>query len=147
MTAPTIRQLHPDDWQMFRILRLEALRLEPAAYASTLSDWADLTESDWQDRLNANVVFAAFDGSNAVGLAGLRPDGAVIMVYVRAAARGQGHAQSLMGAVRQAAQARNMPRLWLHVASDNDAARHLYERLGYIAEGCEGQDIVMARTP
>lgn len=140
-----IQRLLASDWRTFRTLRLEALRLEPAAYASTLADWADLAEADWRDRLDANAVFAAFDGGKAAGLAGLRPDGAAIMVYVRAAVRGRGHAEALMEAVRM--EARAMPRLWLHVAADNDAARRLYERLGYRAEGREGHDIVMSRKP
>lgn len=141
-----IRRLAPDDWATFRAIRLEALRLEPAAYASTHDDWAQLSEEDWRGRLDANVVFATFCDTETTGIAGLRPDGAVIMVYVRATARGKGHAQLLMQTVRDEARARNMPRLWLHVALDNAPARRLYEWSGYNAESHTGHDILMSRT-
>lgn len=80
-------------------------------------------------------------------LVGLLPDGCVVMVYVRAAARGKGLAQALMQRVRDEARARGMPRLWLHVASGNRPAQSLYERLGYRVEGQADDDFVMARTP
>ncbi|WP_128253199.1 GNAT family N-acetyltransferase [Falsirhodobacter deserti] len=142
-----IRRLTPAGWQTFRDLRLEALRLEPAAYASSLADWTGLPESEWRARLEANAVFCAFDGHMPAGLAGLRPDGAVIMVYVRAACRGRGMAQGLMEAVRSEAQERGLPQVWLHVHKDNAAALRLYGALGYAITNEDGPDIVMARYP
>lgn len=67
----TIRHLGATDLAVFRDLRLEALRREPAAYASTAADWEALTDDDWLKALNDTVVFAAFLDGQPVGLTGL----------------------------------------------------------------------------
>ena len=56
-----LRTLTADDWQLWRELRLEALREAPYAYGSTLAQWqgAGDTEQRWRYRLDSvqfNVV-------------------------------------------------------------------------------------------
>ncbi|WP_435165748.1 GNAT family N-acetyltransferase [Falsirhodobacter sp. 1013] len=141
-----IRQLFPDDWQTFRALRLEALELEPDAFLSTHAEWVTQTEAEWRARLDSSAVFIAED-PDPQGLVGLLPDGCVVMVYVRAAARGKGLAQALLQRVQDEARAKGMPRLWLHVALGNQPAQSLYERLGYRSKGSANGDLLMAREP
>ena len=45
-----IRCLQPGDEEVFRRIRLEALRAEPAAYASTAADWEALPPEEWDGR-------------------------------------------------------------------------------------------------
>ena len=102
-----IRLLGPDDVDLFRRIRLEALRSEPDAFASTAEQWEALPEEEWRRRLIDNPVFGAFDGDDIVGLMGLWPERAVktahratiIMVYVRSDRRGGGFAKALLTAV------------------------------------------------
>ena len=51
MRDTEIRQLNADDVEVFKTIRLEALRLEPAAFASKPEDWASLPNEEWRDRL------------------------------------------------------------------------------------------------
>lgn len=65
-----LRVVSPDDWVLWRELRLTALRSAPEAFGSSLADWVDATEDAWRTRLNAvpfNVI--AEDNGVAVGQA------------------------------------------------------------------------------
>jgi hypothetical protein len=42
-----VRELSPDDWQVWRVLRLAALEEAPYAFGSQLSDWVDAKEERW----------------------------------------------------------------------------------------------------
>jgi hypothetical protein len=66
-----IRHLGPQDRHIFRHLRLEALRAEPAAYASSAEDWENMSDEEWCRRLTANVVLADFYEGEAVAMMGL----------------------------------------------------------------------------
>ena len=46
----TIRRIGADDVEAFRRIRLEALREEPSAYASSYEDSVVLTDEDWRNR-------------------------------------------------------------------------------------------------
>ncbi|NIZ13600.1 GNAT family N-acetyltransferase [Phaeobacter sp. HF9A] len=83
--------------------------------------------------------FAAYRGDSALGCAALKDLGAGRMeiksVHVASAARGQGIARQLMLALHDIARSAGAEQLLLETGSDRlppfDAARALYERLGY----------------
>ena len=83
--------------------------------------------------------YAAFDGDTALGCGAIKDLGEtrweVKSVHVAASARGRGIAKSLMLALQEAAQSAGATVLLLETGSDIlppfDAARALYERLGY----------------
>ncbi len=56
-----IRHLGPQDLAIFRAIRLEALRREPAAFASSAEDWELLPDDEWMRRLITNYVFVSFE--------------------------------------------------------------------------------------
>ena len=60
----TLRRADPDDWRIYRELRLQALREEPQAYASTLDRELQLTDQQWRDRLGKAVTVLAFRGKS-----------------------------------------------------------------------------------
>lgn len=134
-----IRLLEPDDVDLFRRIRLEALRMEPDAFASTAEQWEALPEEEWRRRLTDNPVFGAFDGNEIVGLMGLWPERAVktahratiIMVYVRSDRRGGGFAKALLAAVNDYARQNGVRQLELTVSAENPAAVRFYEREGF----------------
>lgn len=158
-----IRQLGPEDIQVFRQIRLEALRSEPAAFASSAADWEALPDAEWTRRLTANAVFVDFYEGKPVAMMGLMRQGAskmthratVIMVYVRRDRRGGGHAKALLDAVVAHARSAGVWLLELALSAENPAALRFYLREGFrevgrvdggiIHEGREIDDILMMR--
>lgn len=157
-----IRRLETADIQIFQTLRLEALRLEPASYASSYDDWAALSPDEWRQRLN-DPVFAAFVDAQPAGLMGLlRQRGSkmahratIVMVYVRKDFRGTGLAARLLDAVSAHASGNGIRQLELTVSAENPAAERFYAREGFfetgripggaIEDGREVDDILMAK--
>ena len=65
------------DAVIYRDIRLEALRLEPEAFSSTLADESPQSLAWFAARLDSAAVFGAFSGGALVGIAGfLRQAGA-----------------------------------------------------------------------
>ncbi|WP_211246348.1 hypothetical protein [Amycolatopsis taiwanensis] len=68
-----LRVLGPDDWRLWRELRLAALTEAPQAFEATLADWQG--NGDREERWRARL---AIPGShNVIALAGDRPLGMV----------------------------------------------------------------------
>jgi len=134
-----IRLLGVDDWQSFRRIRLEALRVEPSAFASTIEDWEPRPEEDWRRRLAQNPVLAAFRDGEPVGVMGLARErssrmahrAVIIMVYVRASERGSGLAAALLDALMEHARTIGIRQLELAVSVENPAAIRFYARHGF----------------
>lgn len=135
----TIRLLGAEDWQLFRSIRLEALRQEPAAFASTVDDWEQRPEAAWRRRLAETPVFVALHNGEPVGVMGLARErsskmahrAVIIMVYVRASARGSGLAAALLEALTRHALAIGIRQLELAVSVENQAAIRFYMRNGF----------------
>jgi GNAT superfamily N-acetyltransferase len=135
-----LRVLTPDEWETWRVIRLEALAEAPYAFGSRHADWVQAPEDRWRDRLGLagshNLV--AFMGSTPVGMATGVPDGEaveLISMYVGEPARGTGVADALVGGIEDWARARGSARLCLNVRMANTAARRLYERHGLVVTG------------
>lgn len=139
-----LRVLSPDDWQVWRRLRLAALAEAPYAFGSRLADWqgeGDRAER-WRDRLELpgsyNVV--ALLDEQPVGMAsGVPADepGVVelISMWVSPAARGRGVGDRLIQAVEQWARQGQAKVLRLSVMQGNEAAERLYQRCGFVGTG------------
>lgn len=158
-----IRQLGPDDMQIFRQIRLEALRSEPANFASSAEDWEALPDAEWTRRLTVNAVFVDFHEGEPIAMMGLMPQaaskmahrGTVIMVYVRKDRRGGGHAKAILDVLVAHARQAGIRQLELAVSAENPAAIRFYQREGFtqagripggtIHEGREIDEILMTR--
>ena len=158
----TIRRIGADDVEAFRRIRLEALREEPSAYASSYEDSVVLTDEDWRNRMR-EPVFVAFRADEPVGLAGLVRQRSskmahranIVMVYVRKSQRGTGVADGLIDAVIEEARAMGIVQLELAVTAENLSAARFYRRKGFaeigrvpgalMHEGRELDDLMMAR--
>ncbi len=158
-----IRLLASDDVEVFQRIRLEALRAEPGAYASTVEEWEILADDEWRRRLTENPVFAAFQGNEAVGIMGLMRQRAskmahratIIMVFLHADCRGTGLAGALLETLTDYARAQGIRQLELAVTAENVQAYRFYRRQGFaeigrvpggfLHAGREIDDIMMAR--
>jgi ribosomal protein S18 acetylase RimI-like enzyme len=134
-----IANVGPDDWEVFRSVRLRALQDAPAAFGSRYDDWVAAPESRWRDRLSSvplNLV--ARRGGEPVGMASGVYDGAdeaeLISMWVDPTVRGAGVAGALIDAVvRWAAETGRTT--YLMVRSDNARAIAAYGRAGFVDLG------------
>lgn len=140
--STTIRRLEATDVDIFKRIRLEALRAAPSAYAATYEDWARLSDEEWRARMS-EPVFAVLRGDEPVGLAGLMRQrsskmahrATIVMVYLRESLRGTGLASGLMRALAADARDMGIRQLELTVSAENPAAVRFYKHEGFIEVG------------
>ncbi len=135
-----IHELQPDDWRIWRRLRLDALAEAPYAFAARLADWqgANDVEEKWRNRLGMPGSFnvAAVLDSQPVAMASgvsATDDSAieVISMWVAPAARGRGVGDALVHEVELWGRDVGAYTLRLRVAEGNRAASELYQRNGF----------------
>ena len=138
----TVRRLAPDDWVVWREVRLAALADAPRAYGSSLAREEGFGEADWRQRLEpANGVSAvAMLGERVVGaVGGYTPAGAdavlLVAMWARPELRGRGVGDALVADVLAWARENGWSTVRLRVADGNVAARRLFERNGFAATG------------
>lgn len=68
--AITIRELDPDEWEVFRDMRLAALAAAPGVYGSRHEAMAARTELVWRNNVRGehNQSFGLFDGPRLIGI-------------------------------------------------------------------------------
>jgi GNAT superfamily N-acetyltransferase len=135
-----IRRLTAGDWQLFREIRLSALREAPHAFGTRAADAERLGADEWRRRLTARAAFVAMQGGLAIGLAaGIAADSMeeaeLVSMWVDPSRRGRGIGAQLVEAVVGWAIDGRFKRLRLWVAAGNDAAERLYARLGFVRTG------------
>jgi GNAT superfamily N-acetyltransferase len=160
-----VRRVTPDDVDVYRDIRLRALQEAPSAFASTLDAEATRSRQEWVDRVLMSAAgveratFLAFDEDRCVGLVSCGPDdlGAdrqLVSMWVAPTHRGSGVAMGLIAAVLAWAKEIGAAEIALWVARDNDRARRLYGRAGFVVTGDvqplpsdpSREEIRMART-
>ncbi|MFE1771293.1 GNAT family N-acetyltransferase [Streptomyces sp. NPDC059008] len=139
MAEITVRPLEPDDWALYRAVRLAALTDAPEAFGSTLGREQALTEDDWRERLAHRSQFVAEDGGEARGLVGVVPAGPgtadLVSMWVHRAARGRGAGDLLVREALRWAGDHGRPRVRLWVTEGNAHAERLYARHGFQRTG------------
>jgi ribosomal protein S18 acetylase RimI-like enzyme len=144
-----IRTLRPDDWPVYRDLRLRALADSPAAFGSNHAEESQRADEAWAARLAAPALgnyqqgwplAAVVDGVPA-GLAWVKLDGAgattasIYQVWVAPEARGRGVGAALLDAAIDWARTRRATAVRLDVTVDIGAAERLYRRMGFVDVG------------
>lgn len=150
MSGVTIRLLVADDALQLRKLRLFALKESPLAFTESYEELAQLSESDYVQRIRNSFTFGAFADGEMVGSMAyfIRPhhkqrhQGVVVGVYVMPEWRGHGIAGSLMQALIVHAKER-LEMMVLQVAIENFAARHTYLNAGFQSYGVEPRALKM----
>jgi len=141
-----MRVLTPDDWAIWRELRLAALAESPRAFGTRLADWQGEgdREERWRARLgipgSVNVV-AVQDGRPAGMVSGVPAAGGaaeLISMWVSPPARGRGVGDRLVDAVERWARPAGASVLRLAVAQGNESAVALHWRNGFADTGESG---------
>ncbi|RKT57196.1 ribosomal protein S18 acetylase RimI-like enzyme [Saccharothrix australiensis] len=128
-----MRAVGPDDWQVWRRLRLAALRDAPDAFESAYEKWAHAPEERWRRRLAGSLdLVARLDGADVGMVSGMPGDPVeLISLWVAPAARGRGVGDALVDGVARWADPRPVR---LRVAAGNAHALALYLRHGFVVE-------------
>jgi GNAT superfamily N-acetyltransferase len=139
MTGASVHRAAPDEWRLFREVRLAALHDAPSAFWTTAAVAGALTEVEWRRRLADAACFVAVADGRPVGLAaGLDEEPGVaelISMWVDPSWRGRGVADELVIAVTGWAAGEGVSRVQLWVAVGNDAAERLYARHQFVRTG------------
>ena len=136
----------PEEWQVLRTIRLEALRSEPQAFSSTYAETLLRPDVYWRDRLasDRSVTLIARSDQRPIGLVGgyFGSDegdesvAVVVSMYVNQAYRGRGIGRWLLRSlIGRLAADRRIATIRLWVRPDQQPARRLYESLGFRVAG------------
>ncbi len=127
----TLRRLDPDDWEVFREIRLASLADSPDAFGSSLEREQAFVEEDWRRRVSGPVYVVEDPAPVSVG--GIFDNdgiGQIWGMWTDPAHRGRGHARRILDAVTPL-----LPHVQLHVNITNGDARAVYERYGFVGTG------------
>ncbi len=141
--------LTPDDWPLWRQLRLAALGEAPGVFGSTLAEWSGSgdTEQRWRDRLaNVALNLVLTVGGNPVGMVSATAPGTdgeveLISLWIAPSGRGRGVGDEALQQVAAWAHDQHPGHaLVLSVKRENGPARALYERHGFVDAGPSPDD-------
>ncbi|WHN66247.1 GNAT family N-acetyltransferase [Cysteiniphilum sp. QT6929] len=143
-----IRLLTSADWQLWKAIRLQALKDSPQSFGSSYEETLLCNDQYFKEMLEGNDIFAAFDGSNTVGCVGFSSlksvktahRGMIWGMYTSLAARGKGVAKQLMHQVIKHA-ADYVTQLHLHCVTENTVALALYQKFDFETYGTEPKSI------
>lgn len=144
---PVVRPFAPQEWKIYKDLRLRALADSPDAFGRTLAEEKSRTDDIWRKRINEGAVsgrdlplLAELDGE-PIGLAwghfeetdpGIAH---LYQVWVAPAFRRLGLGQMMLEAVVSWAKEKNTKRLELNVTCGDGSAMRLYVRAGFKPSG------------
>ncbi|MBO1625707.1 MULTISPECIES: GNAT family N-acetyltransferase [Bacillus] len=137
-------------------LRLQALRVNPDAFVTTYEEAMQKENPVEEVAQNLNsktsYTFGAFNNENRLlGVvtllteqkAAFKHKGHLVAMYVDAQSRGKGFAKCLIGAVIEKARELKIEQINLGVVSDNEAAKTLYQSMGFTTYGVERRALKM----
>ena len=158
-TQIMIRVLTPADAKAYRALRLEALRLEPAAFASSAEEFEneplELVAQRFQAEAWGAFTLGAFRHESLVGIVTFFPETRLKVdhkanlfgMYVTPAEQGKGIARMLLQAfIKRAKSYPKIKQVKLSVMTTQQAAKQLYLSLGFEVYGLEPNALKLAET-
>lgn len=149
MNTFTIRQLTPDDWPLYRDLRLEALRKHPAFFSPS-RDETKFSEPDWRERLanNNGASFGIFTEGKMIGLTGIVREGnnpasttaLLVSSYIQEQYRRTGLSKLFFEArIKWAQGQKDIKTLILEHRDDNVPSQKAHAKFGFRQVGSEDQ--------
>lgn len=142
----TVCRVDQGNWRTYREVRLAMLLDAPKAFGGTYEEAASRTDEAWLGRLQSMTTWLAVrDGRQPVGVVSLyhfeeqaADEICLIGMWVSPDARGHGVGRLLVSTAVDHAAGAGLARVTLDVADHNEAARRLYEAMGFAPTGRTG---------
>ncbi len=143
--SAVVRSFLPNEWPVYRAIRLAALAESPAAFGSTLAQEASLSDTEWESRLARGCSSAmerplvAEVGDEPVGLAWVRIESAdraranLYQMWVDPEFRGRGIGQALLSTAVEWARLAGAQAIELDVTYGDTPAMRMYAKAGFAA--------------
>ncbi|MEO5651782.1 MAG: GNAT family N-acetyltransferase [Marmoricola sp.] len=137
MTDIKVRLLIESEWQLYRDVRLAALRDAPAAFLARFEDEVSYEDDFWRERMSHATRIVAERANEPVGLVclGLHNDdpqtGEVFGLWTAPDVRGQRVARDLVATARRKAAEDDRRLLYFWVGSDNASAVGFASSFGF----------------
>ncbi len=135
MAQARIARLTETDWRAFAGVRLRALTDSLGAEDPQYRHESTFTAAQWRRRLRAHAQFAAVVDGRPVGLIGAQrqsPEAVYLYsLWLDPAARGRGLGRTLVAEAVDWARNQRVQRVTLRVHAANEAARAVYDSLGF----------------
>ncbi len=152
MSEIKIIQLQPHEWELYKNLRLQALKEESQAFSSTYEENLKEPAKMWKEKLELAQVgekqWLSFAKQNdeLIGMVGAysrdKKIAKVIAVYVAKEARGKGVAKMLMeDLTSNISKNKSIEKLHLDVNADQIPAVNLYKSCGFIITESAKKDL------
>ena len=143
-----IRQLGAEDWEIYRDLRLHALKTEPGVFSSNYARESAFTKDEWVERIavGGKAAFGLFDDRNLVGITGIvrmdgiedAPEVVLVASYILPEYRGRGLSRYFYEArLNWAASQGNIKTVIVSHRESNDASRRANQAFGFVKTGVE----------
>ncbi|MGH7245321.1 MAG: GNAT family N-acetyltransferase [Candidatus Levyibacteriota bacterium] len=147
-----IEKIKPDEWSIYKEMRLEMTKNAPQAYGEAYEDIVELTDKKWMERVSrsTSTIFVAIVDKRPAGMTGVYyPEGAKLShvaqiwgVYVRETYRGLGLGKLLLEKIEEEIKTNtHITKIKLEVTSTQDAAKALYAKMGYEETGILRKEI------
>ena len=135
-----VRRLTPEDWPLYKEIRLEALRLHSDVYGTSYKDMCERPDAEWESILSQQdaAFFGLFDDQAIVGLGGVFTQdkstrtGMLIAGYIREEYRGKGLSKLIYQArIDWAKESGLFDRLLIGHREGNEASRRANQAFGF----------------
>ena len=148
-----IRMLTQEDWQPWKLLRLEALKNSPERFGSSYEEEVNWPDIDFQNSLTKSDIFEVFVDNSLVSCAGFyslnsaktKHRGVIWGMYTRPECRGQGIASALIQTIINHAKSR-VTQLHLTCVTSNLGAVAFYQKQGFKIYGTEPRALKIGDT-
>lgn len=136
----SLQQLLPQQWQLFKKIRLEALQSDPSVFGSTYEREAAFPEEEWQRRMSNPdaAFFGLYHREELIGVTGIivmqdHPGQALLIAsYIRTPFRGNNLSAMFYKARIDWATTKNIRKLIVSHRASNGASKAANQKAGFV---------------
>lgn len=137
----SIRALHPNEWSLFRSIRLKALQMHQGNFSARYESHEKEPDSFWQDLLNGQgkQIFGLFDHGTLIGITSVfeedlvdgRKLGSLHMSFIEPIYRGYNLSRLMYEARIKWAKEHGIQSLYVSHRENNEASRKAMLNFGF----------------